>query len=971
MAQLAQDKVVQRLYNDLVHPSATSIGQSYAWRTADGSCNNIDMPDMGKAGTPYGRSVQQSHPLPRDHLPDPGLIFDTLLKRDGFVKHPAGLSSMMFNFAALVIHSVFRTSHTDVSINDTSSYIDLAPLYGHNQEYQDRVRIRDGTGRLYPDVFAENRLLFLPPGVCALLILFNRNHNYIVKRLLDINERGTFVDPASLQTENSADKAKLIAQDEELFQTGRLINCGWFASIVFSDYFSCILGLVRDGSSWSLNPFGEMRHEDHTVVERGKGNVVSVEFNCLYRWHATTSEADEKWNVQLVTKTFNGKSPLEVTIADFKAVTPKIAASIPDVQKWTIGKIQRQEDGGFKDEDLANILHDATEHPAGAFRARGTPESMRLHEILGIEQNRQWGVCSLNEFRAYLGLKRYKNFQEWNPDPEVADAAEKLYGHIDNLELYVGLQAEEAKPVMDGAGLCPGYTISRAILSDAIALTRGDRYFTHDYTPYNLTAWGFADCQRDPNAFGFGSTLGRLLLRTLPNQYTKNSVYTFFPLMTPDAMKKILTKLKVIDQYDLSRPTTRTPARDLTGYTPISEVLKNKDVFVQPYATRAAKVIPGKGFYIAEGSDAQEKVQKALADSTSKIGTFFYDKTRELVELSSYSLVGKKLKAVDVVRDVLKVVPVLWVASEVVGIPLKTEAHPQGHYTVSELYNILGDIYSYIFLHVDPARAKILGAKVSSDVKTLLGHIKEYLAVDAIKKQSVVRAVGSVFSKANKKPDQSEIVKRLASLGGTTDELANTVLALMVSSTVELSLALTNATHLLVDPEHHETISTVVGGTEAQSPLDGYVYESLRIDPPFEGVYRTVAKDHTIGDLAIKDGDRVFLNIAGANLDETVFSDPLQVNVSRGNKDTLRGDGLFDHLGEPLTVKIIGDVLRAVYSFKGIRRGPGTSGTLPRFKDVNRPDLRFAYRGADQFSAPWPTSFTLLYDVVSEKHSEG
>ena len=50
----------------------------------------------------------------------------------------------------------------------------------------------------------------------------------------------------------------------------------------------------------------------------------------------------------------------------------------------------------------------------------------------------------------------YESFQEWNPEPEIAEAAEKLYGHIDNLELYVGLQAEQTKPVMDGAGLCPG-----------------------------------------------------------------------------------------------------------------------------------------------------------------------------------------------------------------------------------------------------------------------------------------------------------------------------------------------------------------------------------------------------------------------------------------------------------------------------------------------------------------------------------
>lgn len=73
--------------------------------------------------------------------------------------------------------SIFRTSHRDPSINETSSYVDLAPLYGNNQAEQDKLRPRDGRGLLYPDVFSEDRLLLLPPAVCALLVLFNRNHN--------------------------------------------------------------------------------------------------------------------------------------------------------------------------------------------------------------------------------------------------------------------------------------------------------------------------------------------------------------------------------------------------------------------------------------------------------------------------------------------------------------------------------------------------------------------------------------------------------------------------------------------------------------------------------------------------------------------------------------------------------------------------------------------------------------------------
>ena len=38
-----------------------------------------------------------------------------------------------------------------------------------------------------------------------------------------------------------------------------------------------------------------MRDADHELFERGRGNVCSVEFNCLYRWHATVSAEDEQW----------------------------------------------------------------------------------------------------------------------------------------------------------------------------------------------------------------------------------------------------------------------------------------------------------------------------------------------------------------------------------------------------------------------------------------------------------------------------------------------------------------------------------------------------------------------------------------------------------------------------------------------------------------------------------------------------
>ena len=71
--------------------------------------------------------------------------------------------------------------------------------------------------------------------------------------MLEINERGTWKDPSEYDGPNDP---KLLKQDEDILQIARLVNCGWFGSAVFSDYFGSILGLVRLGSSWSLNPFG-------------------------------------------------------------------------------------------------------------------------------------------------------------------------------------------------------------------------------------------------------------------------------------------------------------------------------------------------------------------------------------------------------------------------------------------------------------------------------------------------------------------------------------------------------------------------------------------------------------------------------------------------------------------------------------------------------------------------------------------
>lgn len=80
-----------------------------------------------------------------------------------------------------------------------------------------RTKVR---GLLKPDTFSEKRLIGMPPGVNAILVMYNRFHNYVADNLLKINEGGRFSLPPTKSEEDK--KAALAKQDEDLFQTARL-----------------------------------------------------------------------------------------------------------------------------------------------------------------------------------------------------------------------------------------------------------------------------------------------------------------------------------------------------------------------------------------------------------------------------------------------------------------------------------------------------------------------------------------------------------------------------------------------------------------------------------------------------------------------------------------------------------------------------------------------------------------------------
>jgi len=79
-------------------------------------------------------------------------------------------------------------------------------------------------------------------------------------------------------------------------------------------------------------------------------------------------------------------------------------------------------------------------------------------------------------------------------------------------------------------------------------------------------------------------------------------------------------------------------------------------------------------FFLASNIDAESqrdqrevlRVLQAPPNQADKIAHYFYERTRKLILSRSFAVSGKGVKMVDLVRDVLRYVPLYWTATELV-----------------------------------------------------------------------------------------------------------------------------------------------------------------------------------------------------------------------------------------------------------------------------------------------------------------
>ncbi|KZT61366.1 heme peroxidase [Calocera cornea HHB12733] len=937
MNQKMQAFFIDTLYKDLPHPPSAYLApfpplppdehpkRSYNYRTTNGDHYNPAFPNLGRAGMPYSRTVPSASVVPPSALPDPGLVFDLLLSRPAgkFNAHPGGLSSMFFAMANLVIHSIFDTNRKDWNINDTSSYIDLSPLYGNGVSKMkappEALRRFDGTGRLHEDVFGDARLLFMPPATAVLLVLLCRNHNFIAEKILHINERGTFQNPPP------SDDAARRAQDDEIFERTRLVNCGFFARIVLYDYVGGILGLTRDGSPFRLNLDQAIRDGNHEIAPVGQGNQISCEFNLLYRWHASTSAPDEKWIDDAFSGMIPGKPFNEVTVEEFTQAAGKfMRPNDPDPKKWEFGGLKRDPVTlRFDDAQLATIIKNATEAPAHAFGARQIPEALRVVEIMTIQQGRAWGCCTLNEFRQFFGLKAYSSFKEWNPNPEIYNAAQALYGSIDNLELHVGMQAEEAKGAMPGAGLCPSYTMSRAILADAVVLCRSDPYLSTEFTPYNCTAWGFGDVQINPEDGSYGGPLTKLLLRNLPGQYQSGDAYVHFPFLVPNDVKTAMQKRRdpAIAKYVWSRP--------LAPVNPSSGVKTLNLIAVDKQAARMTKIV-GK-FNIN-----RKLVNDALVAHLSqpKIEEAFTAITKALIEKHSVVRPGFHSKQIDIVQTVINMVPVYFVANYILGLPLKTVDNPHGIYRPEQLYEAWANVGNYVLYDQYAPdewfmRENATGA--ADIVKTEVRMNLERLSYGIFSITGLFDTIGDIFSSKNNHSDAflTQILAAGKKENMSIPDIAASLFAVVIPSVPKYSAVVTQLVDFYLSKEQvnkKADLTQMSAAGPAMNPqIAAYAKNAVQSIPAL-----------TPADVSAVNG-----KAAAAS----------SVSCVEG----LMTETIFD--------KTSPVILRQIFNLRNLRRAPGTSGVLPMFTQTIRDQPQTWFIDNKSNLSPWPTGLMLQYDA--------
>ncbi|QEF98827.1 peroxidase [Stieleria maiorica] len=317
-------------------------------------------------------------------------------------------------------------------VNSITAFVDGSQVYGSDQQTADRLRtfqggmlvmtedgllpIGEDGGVIAGDIRASENI-----SLTAIQTLFVREHNRLAARV--------------------AETAPTLS-DEQIYQRARAIVIAEIQSITYNEFLPALLG-----------------HRALTAYQGYDSTVdpgIATEFSsAAFRFgHSTLNDDIEFFDN-------DGREVHEaVELRDvFFNPTLLEETGIDSVLKYDASSQAQEIDLEVVD-SLRNFLFGAP--GAGGFDL----------VALNIQRGRDHGLNDYNTTRQAYGLEAVESFADITSDIELQEKLETLYGDVDNIDLWVGLMAEDH---LRGASV--GELISTIITDQFQRLRDGDRFY--------------------------------------------------------------------------------------------------------------------------------------------------------------------------------------------------------------------------------------------------------------------------------------------------------------------------------------------------------------------------------------------------------------------------------------------------------------------------------------------------------------
>ncbi len=323
------------------------------------------------------------------------------------------------------------TSNPREQINEITSWIDGSIVYGSDKATADSLRtfvggqLKTSAGNLLPvdsdgsflagDVRANENV-----ELTSMQTLFVREHNRIATQLAQQHPNWT---------------------DEQIYQQARAMVGAEMQVITYKEFLPALLG---------QNALSKYRGYDPNVDPS-----IANEFStAAFRLHTLVNDDVEFFGNDGTAM----RDEVSLSQAFFNPDLLK-ETGIDNILKYAASTLTQENDVLLVD-SLRNFLF-------------GAPGQGGLDlAALNIQRRRDHGLADYNSVREAYGLQRVTSFSQISSDPQVQQTLQSLYGSVDNIDLWVGMMAEDHVP-----GASVGQ-LARTIIADQFERLRdGDRFW--------------------------------------------------------------------------------------------------------------------------------------------------------------------------------------------------------------------------------------------------------------------------------------------------------------------------------------------------------------------------------------------------------------------------------------------------------------------------------------------------------------